>query len=91
MVDAAIHDGDFALTKGVVEHVIEGGHVHAEAIGSVAVDNELSGEAVILLVAIGILQLGNLLEAIEHDGRPMVELIEIVGLKRVLELSLIHI
>src|SRR5713226_1519364 len=84
LVDAFIDVGDLALAEGVAQGVVNIQHIDAEAAGGVAIDHDGAFEPVHLLVGIDVAQIGNFSQALLKNGSPMSEIIEIVGLQRVL-------
>ena len=66
---------DDTLAEGVVERVVDRGRGNAKASCGVAVDGHIGGEALILLVARNVLDLRQLLQAIDELGHPGVELV----------------
>ena len=86
LVDALIHGGDLALAKGVVEDAIDGLGGDPQAAGGIAVDDQTGLQPAILQVAIHIAQLRKGAQLLQNDGRPGVEVLEVVSLQRILEL-----
>jgi len=79
-----VNVGDLPLAEGVAEGVVNVQHVDAETACGVAIDDDGAFEPVHLLVGIDVAQLGDFSQALLKTGSPMSEIVEIVGLERVL-------
>ena len=70
LVELGEHDGDQALSEGVVEGVVDGRGRQAEARGGVAIDDQVFLEGVILLVGGDVAQLRQLLQLGDEPRHP---------------------
>ncbi len=86
LVHAGVHGGDLALTEGVVEGGVDGGSRDAEARCGVAVDDEVGGQALILLIRGGVAQFRHGTHASQQLRRPCVQLLQVLVRERVLVL-----
>src|SRR6266852_241672 len=84
LVDAFIDVGDLALAEGVAQGVVNIQHIDAETAGGGAIDNDGAFEPVHLLVGIDVAQIGNFGQVLLKNRSPMSEIVEAVGLERVL-------
>ena len=90
LVELRVHRIDLALTKSIVEGVVDGGRGHAESRSSGSVDHQGHREAAHLLVGRNIFELRQFFEASDKAIGPVVELILIWIFKRVLKLRPTH-
>src|SRR5437660_353388 len=87
LIQAFVDVGDLALAEGIAKSVVNVLNGNAKAGGGVSVNGDGTLQAMHLLVGVDVAKLGDLLEALHDDGRPVNKVTEIVRLKGVLELS----
>ena len=86
LVERVVDHADLALAEGVVQRGVDGAHRHAQARRGVAVDDERGLHALVLLVGVDVGQLRQLRQRIAHARLPGAQIVELVGLQRVLVL-----
>ena len=84
LVDRLVHRRDLALAERVVERAVDRLRGQAEARGSVAIDDDVRGQAGILLVRTHVHDFRQRRELVENPRAPFGEQIEILRLQRVL-------
>ncbi len=79
---------DEALAEGVVQGDVDGGLRHAQTCGGVTVYDQRQLQALVLLVAVDVLQLRQGLQHFQDARRPIIQLGEAVALQCVLVLRI---
>src|SRR5260370_32698607 len=87
LIQAFVDVGDVALHEGIAERVVNVVNGDAEAGGGVAVDDDGTLQAVQLLVAVYVAELGDRAHAFLKNGSPVREVREVIGLGSGLVLS----
>src|SRR5260370_35874095 len=87
LIQAFVDVGGLALPEGSAERVVNVLNGDAEAGGGVAVDDDGTLQAVELLVAVYVAELGDRAHAFLKNGSPVREVREVIGLESVLVLS----
>jgi hypothetical protein len=87
LVESFVDVRDLALTESVAERVVDILKINAEAAGGVAIDDDIAGQAVHLLIGIDIAKLRNGGQALLNQRSPVAEVVKVVRLQRVLILS----
>src|SRR6266436_8197697 len=87
LIQAPVNVGDLALAKGIAKSVVNILNRDAETAGGITVNDHGTLQAMHLLVGADVAELGDFLQPLHDDGRPVGEVAEIVRLKRVLILS----
>ena len=87
LVQGRVHGRDDALAKGVVERVVDGEGQDAVARGHLALDGDVEQRTGIELIGRDVGDAGELLDPVEEQGRPVIQLAGIGVVQRVLILG----
>ena len=88
LVHLSVDSGDLALSKSVIECVVDHLGRNAKTIGGIAVDHELRFETLDLLIAVNVAQLGKRFQLIQHPRRPGIQIGQIFAFQCVLILRI---
>ena len=88
LVQRLVHGRDLALPESIVERVVDVAVRNAQPRGRIAIDHNLRFQAFVLLVGVDIAQFGQRAQLLQQIAAPVVQVLQIVALKRVLELRL---
>ena len=84
LVDLRKHDGDEALSKGVVQRVVDGCCSYAKPRSGIAIHDQIFFQSVILLIGGDVAQIRQRLEPFHEPGDPGGQIIRVGGFQAVL-------
>src|SRR5262249_60802862 len=74
LVERIVDGRNLTLAERVIEGVVDGGGRQSKARGAIAIDDEINGEATLLLIGIRVGELARFLQRRRQPRRPAVDL-----------------
>ena len=88
LVERPVHGRDLALSKRVVESIVQSRGIDSHAAGGIAIDDQLGLQSFILLVRVLVAQFRQASQFVQQTWRPVIQVVEICTLQSVLVLRI---